>query len=62
MGLSPTFYLFFAFLIGLCFGSFLNVVITRLPVMLMRRWRNEARASLELADETSPRFNLATPR
>ena len=27
-----------ALLLGLCFGSFLNVVITRLPVMLMRRW------------------------
>ena len=62
MGLPSNCYLFFALLIGLCFGSFLNVVITRLPVMLMRRWRNEARASLELVEETSPRFNLATPR
>ncbi|MGY2462187.1 prepilin peptidase [Vreelandella sulfidaeris] len=49
------------FLIGLCLGSFLNVVITRLPVMLMRRWRHEARAALELGDEHAPRFNLATP-
>lgn len=49
------------FLFGLCLGSFLNVVITRLPVMLMRGWRNEARAALELSEETSPRFNLATP-
>ncbi|CAH1044505.1 prepilin peptidase [Halomonas sp. TD01] len=62
MGLPPSFYLFFALLIGLCFGSFLNVVITRLPVILMRSWRNEARASLELAEEASPRFNLATPK
>ncbi|MCC5903917.1 MAG: prepilin peptidase [Halomonas sp.] len=51
----------FTLLIGLCFGSFLNVVITRVPVMLMRSWRNEARASLELPAEASPRFNLATP-
>ncbi|KTG26005.1 methyltransferase [Idiomarina sp. WRN-38] len=50
-----------ALLLGLCFGSFLNVVITRLPVMLMRRWRNEALASLEFPAETAPRFNLATP-
>lgn len=48
-------------LIGLCLGSFLNVVITRLPVMLMRGWRNEAREALELSAEQSPRFNLATP-
>ena len=48
-------------LIGLCLGSFLNVVITRLPVMLMRGWRNEAREALELSAEHSPRFNLATP-
>lgn len=62
MGLPPIFLSLFTLLIGLCVGSFLNVVITRLPVMLMRRWRNEARASLELAEEPSPRFNLATPR
>lgn len=48
-------------LMGLCLGSFLNVVITRLPVMLMRGWRNEAREALELGAEPSPRFNLATP-
>tara|TARA_R110002012_G_scaffold67501_3_gene175892 strand:- start:2084 stop:2929 length:846 start_codon:yes stop_codon:yes gene_type:complete len=50
-----------AVLIALCLGSFLNVVITRLPVMLMRHWRNEAREALELSAEPSPRFNLATP-
>ena len=52
---------FIVLLLGLCLGSFLNVVITRLPVMLMRHWRREARAALELDDEPSPRFNLATP-
>ncbi|WP_346797950.1 A24 family peptidase [Halomonas sp. Bachu 37] len=49
-------------LLGLCFGSFLNVVITRLPVMLMRRWRLEARDALELPMEATPRFDLATPK
>ncbi|PKG48996.1 prepilin peptidase [Halomonas sp. MES3-P3E] len=52
---------FIVLLLGLCLGSFLNVVITRLPVMLMRHWRREARAALELDNEHSPRFNLATP-
>lgn len=50
------------FLLGLCLSSFLNVVITRLPVMLMRQWRQEARAQLALDEEPSPRFNLAQPR
>lgn len=50
------------FLLGLCLGSFLNVVITRLPVMLMRQWRQEARAQLALEEETPPLFNLAQPR
>ncbi|WP_447556487.1 prepilin peptidase [Vreelandella sp. EE22] len=61
MVLSPAVLYCFIFILGLCFGSFLNVVITRLPVMLMRRWRSEARESLELPSETSPRFNLAAP-
>lgn len=49
------------FVLGLCLGSFLNVVITRLPVMLMHHWRHEARTALELPIEHSSRFNLATP-
>nr|WP_206022141.1 A24 family peptidase [Halomonas bachuensis] len=48
--------------LGLCLGSFLNVVIVRLPVMLMLGWRAEAREALELPEEESPRFNLLVPR
>ncbi|WP_280548316.1 MULTISPECIES: A24 family peptidase [unclassified Halomonas] len=51
-----------AVVLGLCLGSFLNVVITRLPVMLMRGWRAEAREALELEPEEAPPFNLVTPR
>ncbi|GEN26880.1 type 4 prepilin-like proteins leader peptide-processing enzyme [Halovibrio variabilis] len=61
MPLPSLFVWLIVFLAGLCLGSFLNVVITRLPVMLMRHWRSEARAALELSAEPSPRFNLATP-
>lgn len=50
-----------AALLGLCLGSFLNVVITRLPVMLLQGWRAEAREALELETEETPRFNLLTP-
>lgn len=61
MGLSPTMLLAISLMLGLCFGSFLNVVITRLPVMLMRQWRNEALVALEQPAEAHPRFNLAYP-
>ena len=50
-------------LLGLLFGSFLNVVIYRLPIMLERRWRAEC-ASLEGNGEhnVGETFNLVTPR
>jgi leader peptidase (prepilin peptidase)/N-methyltransferase len=49
-------------LLGLLFGSFLNVVIHRLPRMLERRWALEcAELSGQAAPETAP-FNLVTPR
>src|SRR5271168_2790198 len=57
-----------AFLLGLAVGSFLNVVIYRLPIMLEREWRSQAAdvlASAATASETAPpaaRFNLLTPR
>ncbi len=49
---------------GLSIGSFLNVVIYRLPVMLERLWQAQARDILEpdqAADQTEP-FNLMVPR
>jgi leader peptidase (prepilin peptidase) / N-methyltransferase len=53
-------------IIGLALGSFMNVVIARLPAMLMLQWRAEAREALELPAEEPgsvlPRVNLATPR
>jgi len=35
------------FVIGLVVGSFLNVVIYRLPVMLEREWRSQAAELLQ---------------
>jgi leader peptidase (prepilin peptidase)/N-methyltransferase len=47
---------------GLVIGSFLNVVIHRLPVMIEREWRAEC-APLTGADVGSqPRYNLIQPR
>ena len=50
--------------VALCVGSFLNVVIYRLPVMLNRQWRTDARAFLEQPEEAADTetFNLAVPR
>jgi leader peptidase (prepilin peptidase)/N-methyltransferase len=50
-------------LLSLLVGSFLNVVIYRLPVMMEREWKAEARALLdiELEDEKPETFNLAFP-
>lgn len=49
-------------LIGLLIGSFLNVVVYRLPKMLMRDWQAQAREILSLPAETeTPTFNLILP-
>jgi leader peptidase (prepilin peptidase)/N-methyltransferase len=47
--------------VGLVVGSFLNVVIYRLPKMMEADWRQDARAYLGLPAEQSENFNLAVP-
>lgn len=49
-------------LFGLLVGSFLNVVVFRLPIMLERQWRIEAAQIQGQAALDEPAFNLATPR
>ena len=61
MLLLQEFHLFFAILLGLLIGSFLNVVIYRLPIILERQWAAEARELLNLPQETLPVFNLMKP-
>ncbi len=60
---ETTIYLIFAGILGLLIGSFLNVVIYRLPLMMERSWRREARQLLALPAEAADeaRFNLLTP-
>jgi leader peptidase (prepilin peptidase)/N-methyltransferase len=49
-------------LFGLCIGSFLNVVIHRLPLMLERGWKMESADLLGVAHDPAPPITLATPR
>jgi leader peptidase (prepilin peptidase)/N-methyltransferase len=50
-------------LLGLCIGSFLNVVVHRLPLMLERQWRSESAELLgiENKEEGAP-LSLSRPR
>lgn len=51
-----------AALLGLLVGSFLNVLIYRLPIMMQREWRAQALEYLECPPEpVRERFNLLLP-
>lgn len=60
----PMALLIVVFVFSLCVGSFLNVVIYRLPVMMERSWQQEYQQYFqpELEAPAAPVFNLATPR
>lgn len=49
-------------LFGLCIGSFLNVVIHRLPQMLDRGWKAECADMLGVKVDLPPEMTLSTPR
>jgi leader peptidase (prepilin peptidase)/N-methyltransferase len=69
---SPGFFIGTCFVLGLAVGSFLNVVIYRLPVMLERQWREQCAelggaegatiAAAEAAGASHEPFNLVVPR
>jgi leader peptidase (prepilin peptidase) / N-methyltransferase len=52
---NPALSIALGFLLGLLVGSFLNVVILRLPVRLEWAWRQEAREVLALPDVYEPK-------
>ncbi|MGF0241995.1 prepilin peptidase [Rhodococcus sp. IEGM1300] len=58
----PLAFVAIALVVGLLIGSFLNVVIWRLPRMLEREWRGQANEILGLPAEASlPTYNLMLP-
>ncbi|WP_422529047.1 prepilin peptidase [Serratia fonticola] len=58
----PPLWLCVAGILGAIVGSFLNVVIYRLPVMLEKQWQREALVQLALPlPESTPRFDLLLP-
>jgi leader peptidase (prepilin peptidase)/N-methyltransferase len=69
---SPALFAGSVFLLSLVIGSFLNVVIYRLPIMLEREWRDQAAEFSAPIDETAAAatwvqdvpepFTLSTPR
>jgi len=62
---SPTAFIVVAAILGLLVGSFLNVVIHRLPLMMEAEWRQQC-AELNAAPlvdaAAAPAINLMTPR
>jgi len=51
-----------AAVVGLCVGSFLNVVIHRLPKMLDRGWREQCAELEGVVPAEAPAYNLIVPR
>lgn len=62
----PALFLSTIFVLGLLIGSFLNVVILRLPVMMERDWKDQCCELLELdnsnVNKDESNINLVTPR
>lgn len=59
---SPLIFACCAGLLGLLVGSFLNVVIHRLPKMMEREWHEQCAELNGKAPEAVPAYNLVTPR
>jgi len=62
--LNPVFFYVTVAIVSLLVGSFLNVVIHRLPIMMERAWREGLEELQEQPSESSDPdvFNLAVPR
>lgn len=61
---SPVAFVVVAFIFALLIGSFLNVVIYRLPIMMFREWREQCEEikAAEIPAIPEGAFNLVVPR
>lgn len=63
---TPAAFIALSAILGLMVGSFLNVVIHRLPKMMEQEWREQCAAldaeSMPVPDLATPRYNLVVPR
>lgn len=61
---SPLIFVASAFVVSLLVGSFLNVVIYRLPIMMEREWRDQCKELSETSATDIPegRFDIVFPR
>ena len=59
---TPWLFVTTAVLLGLCVGSFLNVVIHRLPKIMETRWRAECAELNNQEPPAAERYNLVVPR
>lgn len=59
---SPTLLAMIGLLLGAIIGSFLNVVIYRLPLILGSEWSNDAKLFLGMAPDDTNSLSLSTPR
>lgn len=59
---SPALWMTTVGVFSLLVGSFLNVVIHRLPLMMQAGWRQECRLLLELPEQNAPAISLLRPR
>ncbi len=59
----PMYFYLITVLFSLCIGSFLNVVVARLPKMILAEWRTDCRILLNLPEEEKKTIvNLVLPR
>jgi len=59
---DPDVFLVASLLVGLCVGSFLNVVVHRLPLMEEREWQDALAEVQQQPPSDTPRISLVQPR
>lgn len=59
---EPTFFVALCAIIGLMVGSFLNVVIVRLPIMMKRAWLLQCAELRGEKIDAPPKLNIVSPR